>query len=52
MVRAGLELEDALEPRRLRPLLAAKYLVLDNGGLRATKEGRLRLDAVLGALLS
>jgi len=52
LVRAGLELEDALEPRRLRPLLAAKYLVLDNGGLRATKEGRLRLDAVLGALLS
>ncbi|MAS81093.1 MAG: coproporphyrinogen III oxidase [Legionellales bacterium] len=51
-LRTGLELEDALEPRRLRPLLAAKYLVLDNGGLRVTKGGRLKLNAILEALLS
>ena len=50
--RTGLELEDALEPRRLRPLLEANYLVLDNRGLRTTKEGRLRLNPILGALLS
>ena len=52
LLRTGLELEDALEPRRLRPLLAAKYLVLDSGGLRVTKGGRLKLNAILGALLS
>ncbi len=52
LLRTGLELEDALEPRRLRPLLEANYLILDNRGLRATKEGRIRLNAILGALLS
>jgi putative oxygen-independent coproporphyrinogen III oxidase len=50
--RTGMELEDALEPRRLRPLLTANYLVLDNSGLRATAEGRLRLNAILAALLT
>ena len=50
--RTGMELEDALEPRRLRPLLTANYLVLDNNGLRATAKGRLRLNAILAALLT
>ncbi len=50
--RTGMELEDALEPRRLRPLLAANYLVLDNQGLRTTVEGRLKLNAILAALLT
>lgn len=50
--RTGMELEDALEPRRLRPLLAANYLILDSTGLRTTSEGRLRLNAILAALLT
>lgn len=50
--RTGMELEDALEPRRLRPLLTADYLILDNRGLRATAEGRLRLNAILSTLLT
>jgi putative oxygen-independent coproporphyrinogen III oxidase len=50
--RTGMELEDALEPRRLRPLLAANYLILDGKGLRTTGEGRLRLNAILAALLT
>ena len=50
--RTGMELEDALEPRRLRPLLAANYLILDSAGLRTTSEGRLRLNAILAALLT
>jgi len=52
LLRTGIELEDALDPRRLRPLLAANYLVLDNRGLRTTTEGRLRLNPILAALLS
>jgi oxygen-independent coproporphyrinogen-3 oxidase len=50
--RTGMELEDALEPRRLRSLLAANYLILDSKGLRTTSEGRLRLNAILAALLT
>jgi oxygen-independent coproporphyrinogen-3 oxidase len=50
--RTGLELEDALEPRRLRRLLDGGFLVLDARGLRATDDGRLRLNAVLAALLA
>ena len=50
--RTGMELEDALEPRRLRPLLAANYVVLDNQGLRTTPEGRLKLNGILAALLT
>lgn len=50
--RTGMELEDALEPRRLRPLLTANYLILDDNGIRATEEGRLRLNAILAALLT
>lgn len=52
LVRTGLELEDALEPRRLRALIVANYLILDSQGLRVTKEGRLRLNAVIESLMS
>ncbi len=52
LARAGLELEDTLEPRRLRRLLDGGFLVLDGDGLRTTDEGRVRLNAVLAALLS
>ncbi|MEE2654979.1 MAG: radical SAM family heme chaperone HemW [Pseudomonadota bacterium] len=50
--QTGLELEDALDPKRLRRLLIEDYLILDSKGLRATKKGLLRLNAVLSALLS
>jgi len=50
--QTGLELEDALDPKRLRRLMIGDYLVLDSRGLRATKKGLLRLNAVLSALLS
>ncbi len=49
--RAGLEIEDALEPRRLRRLIEGGFVALDEAGLRTTSEGRLRLNAVLAALL-
>jgi len=51
LARAGIELEDAFEPRRLRRLLDGGMLRLDEAGLRTTPDGRLRLNAVLGALL-
>ena len=47
-----LEFEDALEPRRLRRLVDGKYVEIDADGLRATKEGLVRLNAVLAALLA
>ncbi len=50
--RTGLEFEDVLDPKRLRPLLVEDYLVLDEKGLRATKKGLLRLNSVLAAMLS
>ncbi len=50
--RTGVEFEDALNPKRLRPLLVEDYLVLDEKGLRATKKGLLRLNSVLAAMLS
>ena len=42
---------EALDRARLRALTEAGYLTLENGMLRATATGRLRLDAVLGYLL-
>ena len=51
LARTGIELEDAFEPRRLRRLLDGGMLRLDAAGLRTTPDGRLRLNAVLGALL-
>lgn len=52
LMRQSLEIEDALEPRRLRRLLDADYLIIDEEGLRATAAGRLRLNAVLAELLA
>ncbi len=49
--RAGLEIEDALEPRRLRRLIDGGFVTLDETGLRTTPDGRLRLNAVLAALM-
>ena len=49
--RTGMEIEDALEPRRLRRLIDGGFVKLDAVGLRTTPEGRLRLNAVLAALM-
>ncbi len=45
-------LEEALPQERLKPLVSGGFLVLDEAGLRATGDGRQRLDAVLAALLN
>jgi len=45
------EPEDVLDAAALEDLTAAGYVALDAHGLRATAEGRLRLNAVLGYLL-
>lgn len=44
--------EELLPQERVARLAAEGYLVLDESGLRATPEGRQRLDAVLGYLLA
>ena len=49
---AGCTFEEALDPNALEPLIEAGFLCLDTSVLRATETGRLRLDAVLGALLA
>ncbi len=49
---AGVAFEEALDPEALAPLVEAGFLRCDELGLRATEAGRLRLDAVLGALLA
>jgi oxygen-independent coproporphyrinogen-3 oxidase len=48
----GLTLEEAFERERLDRLIEGGFLLLDKEGLRATEAGRLRLNAVLGALLA
>ncbi len=48
----GLEIEDAFDGGALDRLAEGGFLVLDAAGLRATPAGRLRLDAVLAALLA
>jgi oxygen-independent coproporphyrinogen-3 oxidase len=49
---AGCAFEEALDPEALAPLVEAGFLRCDDYGLRASEAGRLRLDAVLGALLA
>ncbi len=48
----GRGLEDALDPGRLKPLIDGGFLVLDGEDLRATAEGRIRLNAVLARLFA
>jgi len=48
----GQEIEQALDPARLQRLVEGGFLVVDAGGIRTTSEGRLRLNAVLSALLA
>jgi oxygen-independent coproporphyrinogen-3 oxidase len=47
--RIGRDIEEALDPARIARL--SKFLILDEKGLRATPAGRVRLNAVLAALL-
>ena len=48
----GEDIETALDPQRLARLTDGGFLVLDDAGLRVTPAGRLRLNAVLAALLA
>ncbi len=49
--RTGVHLEDAFEPAARDRLVEAGYLETDSNGLRATAEGRQRLNAVVASLL-
>ena len=49
---AGVRLEEFLNPRRLNHLEKGGFLISDYTGLRTTSQGRLRLNAVLAALLA
>ena len=51
-VRTGMALDDALDRSVLDQALEADYLTYAGGRLAATAEGRLRLDALLGQLVS
>jgi len=48
----GRVMEEALDPARLARLVEGGFLGVESGRLKATAEGRARLDAVLGALLA
>ncbi len=50
--RTGICLDEALAPDTLGRALEENYLRRDNGRLRATPEGRKRLDALLAALVA
>ncbi len=49
--RTGIALERALDQETLRAALDEGYLIDDGSALRATHEGRLRLDALLSVLV-
>jgi putative oxygen-independent coproporphyrinogen III oxidase len=49
--RTGMALVNAVEPDILGRAVEAGYLVQDGDSLRATRDGRLRLDALLAALV-
>jgi oxygen-independent coproporphyrinogen-3 oxidase len=50
VMRTGIALNDALDAEVLERALAEGYVQQANGNLRATPEGRKRLDALLAAL--
>jgi putative oxygen-independent coproporphyrinogen III oxidase len=49
--RTGMPLPDAIDPSMLPALVEEGYLVQEGDRLRATPAGRLRLDALLAALI-
>jgi coproporphyrinogen III oxidase-like Fe-S oxidoreductase len=50
-VRTGIALDDALDTPTLQRALDERYLAWRSGHLAATTEGRLRLDALLSAIV-
>ncbi len=50
--RTGIALDDAIDAGVLAQAIEAGYVARDGGRLRALPEGRLRLDALLGALVN
>jgi len=50
--RVGMSLDAAIDAEILAASIAEGYLVREGDVLRATREGRLRLDALLGALVN
>jgi putative oxygen-independent coproporphyrinogen III oxidase len=52
LAETGSEIEVALDASRLKRLTEGGFLTLADARLKATAEGRTRLDAVLGALLA
>ena len=52
MDRTGRTLEEALDEPALARLVAGGFVEIDGDGLRATAAGRIRLNAVLAALLT
>jgi putative oxygen-independent coproporphyrinogen III oxidase len=52
VAETGTDIDAALDGARLKRLVEGGFLVLEKDRLRATAEGRARLDAVLGALLA
>lgn len=52
VAETGKPLADALDGKQLRRLIEGGFLALQDDRLRATDEGRARLDAVLAALLA
>ena len=47
----GREIEEAMAPESMAPLIEGGFLELDAAGLRATPAGLQRLNAVLAALV-
>ena len=48
----GRDPEDSFDPAALKHMVEGGFIEIDEYGIRATPEGRQRLDAVLGALLA
>lgn len=51
VARTGMELDNAVDQTILAQALREGYLIRDDQTLRATAEGRLRLEALLAALV-
>jgi oxygen-independent coproporphyrinogen-3 oxidase len=52
LAEGGVTIESAYDADRLRRLIDGGFLVRDEQGLRATRSGRQRLNAVIGELLA
>jgi oxygen-independent coproporphyrinogen-3 oxidase len=52
VAETGSDIQGVLDAKRLTRLVEGGFLTLDDARLKATPDGRARLDAVLGALLA